>query len=39
LAIDLNNGHSDTFSGGPGEAMAAKDFGQDFEQRLDKERL
>jgi hypothetical protein len=39
LAVELDNGHSDTFSGGPGEAMAMKDFGQDFERHVDKDRL
>jgi hypothetical protein len=30
LAVELDNGHSDRFSGSPGEATAMKNFGQDF---------
>jgi hypothetical protein len=33
LAVELDNGHNDTFSGGPGEATGTKDFGQDFRRR------
>jgi hypothetical protein len=33
LAVELDNGHSNTFSGGPGEVTGTKDFGQDFGRR------
>jgi hypothetical protein len=33
LAVELNNGHNDTFSGGPGEVTGTKDFRQDFGRR------
>jgi hypothetical protein len=33
LAVELNNGHSDKFSGGQGEVVGTKDFRQDFERR------
>jgi hypothetical protein len=33
LAIELDNSHSDTFSGGPGEVTVMKGFRQDFGRR------
>jgi hypothetical protein len=34
LAVELDNGHSDRFSGSPGEATAMKDFRQYFRRVL-----